>query len=82
MAYEFWLSSEASRSLLGSDDLVRRKMETALRSLAAHPFVKSDFQERGPSGRVYEVICHGDVILTYWPDHATKEVRVICCEIV
>lgn len=80
MDYEFWLSSEASRSLLASTALVSRRMERALAALTAHPFREPDFRERGPSGRIYQVTCYDDIILTYWVDHAAKEVRIMRCE--
>ena len=80
MDYDFWLSSEASRSLLSSPAPISRRMEQALAALAAHPFREPDFRERGPSGRTYDVTCYENIILTYWVDHATKEVRIIRCE--
>ncbi len=80
MDYEFWLSAEASRCLLGSDRRIRLKMELALERIRAMPFAKADFQERAPSGRVYEVGCFDEIIVTYWVDHAVKEVRIIRLE--
>ncbi|HEY8995374.1 MAG TPA: hypothetical protein VIM71_11970 [Lacunisphaera sp.] len=80
MGYEFWLSPEATRALLGTERRQREKMETVLQRLAETPFREPDFREKSPAGRIYDVKCFDDVIVTYWLDHATKEVRIIRLE--
>lgn len=82
MGYEFWLSPVASRTLLGSERRIRLKMERVLEQLSSTPFTAADFQERSPSGRVYDVKCFDDIIVTYWIDHTAKEVRVIQIEVI
>ena len=81
MGYEFWLSTEATQSLLGSGSRTRLKMELALQHLVAAPFTAPDFREPAVSGRIYDVRCFDDIIVTYWVDHAVKEVRIIKLEI-
>lgn len=81
MDYEFWLSAEASRNLLGSDRRVRTKMTDGLQQLASKPFGDPDFREQSPSGRTYEVRVFDDIIVTYWVDHAVKEVRIVRLEV-
>lgn len=81
MGYEFWLSPEASRSLLGAERRSRRKMEQVLERLSATPFAEPDFRERSVSGRIYEVTCYDELIVTYWVDHAAKDVRVLRIEV-
>lgn len=80
MDYVFWLSPEATRTLLGSDRRQRIKMELVLQRLASIPFGEPDFQEKSPAGRTYDVKCFNDIIVTYWVDHAVKEVRIIQLE--
>lgn len=80
MDYEFWLSPEASRALLGSERRTRLKMEQILQRLSSTPFDPPDFQENSPAGRIYDVKCFDDIIATYWIDHAVKEVRIIRLE--
>lgn len=80
MGYEFWLSAEATHSLLGSDNRTRLKMELALQRLVAAPFVDPDFRESALSGRIFDIRCFDDIIVTYWIDHAVKEVRIIRLE--
>lgn len=82
MGYEFWLSPEASRSLLGSERRIRLKLEQVLERLSNTPFAPPDFKERSPAGRVYDVKCFDDIIVTYWIDHAVKEVRIIRLEVI
>lgn len=82
MGYQFWLSAEASHALLGSERRLRRKMEQVLVQLSTTPFGPPDFQERSPAGRTYDVRCFDEVIVTYWVDHAVKEVRIIRLETV
>ncbi len=56
-------------------------MEQALRQLCSKPFTTPDFQEKSSTGRIYDVQCFDDIIVTYWVDHAVKEVRIIRLEI-
>lgn len=80
--YEFALSGEAARFLLGSPARVRARAEDIFDALASNPFVAGDFTERGPSGRVYQVKVYGDLIVTYWAEHAVREIRIVRCEVV
>ena len=82
MGYEFWLSAEASRALLGSERRTRLKMEQVLLRVSSTPFAPPDFQELSPAGRIYDVKCFDDIIVTYWVDHAVKEVRILRLEVV
>jgi hypothetical protein len=53
MGYEFWLSAEASRDLLGSERRIRQRMEQTLLQLSTAPFSPPDFEERSSAGRIY-----------------------------
>ena len=56
MDYEFWLSPEATRTLMGSDRRLRVKMEMVLQRLASAPFGEPDFREKSPAGRIYDKV--------------------------
>ena len=80
MGYEFWLSPEATRTLLGTERRMREKMDLVLQRLASTPFSEPDFREYSPAGRAYDIRCFDEIIVTYWVDHASKEVRIIRLE--
>ncbi len=82
LRYEFAISGVASRFLFGSSARVRAKAEDAFEFLAKHPFIAGDFKETSPSGRTHEVKLFSDLIVTYWVDHAVREIRVVNCEVV
>lgn len=79
--YDFALSGEAARFLLGSPARVRAQAEDIFGQLAAAPFVEGDFTEHGLSGRIYQVKIYGDAIVTYWVDHPAREMRVVRYEL-
>lgn len=78
-AYDYVLTAAAVHVVLGSAKQLRREILAELERLAADPFVQPDLEETGPSGRTY-AICVRER-LTYWVDHAVKEVRVVRVEI-
>jgi hypothetical protein len=46
----------------------------------ATPFRAGDLQERDAQGRVHEVLVVGEWLVTYWLDHAVRELRVVRLE--
>lgn len=58
----------------------QRKLATLLDGLKAAPFRRGDLEERDSQGRVNEVLVEGEWIVTYWPDHSVRELRVIRLE--
>ena len=80
--YEFAISGEASRFLFGSTARIRAKAERAFELLAKRPSTAGDFQETAPSGRVHQVKIFDSLIVTYWVDHAVREIRIVNCEAV
>lgn len=58
----------------------RNHVLSFLESLAANPERAGDFTERDDSGRIVQIKVLGDYALTYWADHAVKEVKVIKIE--
>ena len=55
---------------------------TLIEQLAADPFLVPDLRENGPSGRTYSILVRDDLLLTYWVDHAAKDMRVLRIEFV
>lgn len=60
----------------------RHRFEGFLDSLGKSPHQNGDFVDTDDSGRAYEVKLIDDLIVTYWVDHAAKEVRVVDLELV
>jgi hypothetical protein len=80
--YEYLLSGTAARTLLGTTPRRRRKAEQFISALTDDPFRTPDFVEKGKSGRQFHVHVEGDIVVTLWVDHATKEVRIIQIEFI
>ena len=54
----------------------RQRLMNFLETLAADPFQEGDFQEKDGDGRPVEVKILRQYALTFWADHALKEVKV------
>lgn len=80
-AYDYVLTAAAAHVVLGSAKRRRQEILAELERLAREPFSEPDLEETGPSGRKYAIRVRERIILTYWVDHAVKEVRVIRVEI-
>ena len=80
--YEFAISGEASRVLFGSTDRIRTKAEDIFEFLSRHPHTPGDFEERTPGGRILQVKVFENLVVTYWADHAVRELRIVRCEVV
>lgn len=52
----------------------------AVFELATDPFRAGDLSERDDTGRVLSVLVLRDHLLTYWADHATRELRIVKLE--
>jgi hypothetical protein len=59
--------------------LPRRKQRQVLDladQLARHPFEIGDYREQDAAGHTMESLLVDGFLLTYWVDHAVKEVRI------
>lgn len=54
----------------------RERILAFLESLADNPGKTGDYEERDEAGRPVQIKIVGDYALTYWADHAVKEVKV------
>ena len=78
--YQLILSEEAARLFAQLSRPRQRQVGVVLDELKLHPFRQGDFRQRDPAGRTNEVILLGDWLVTYWTDHAAKEIRVVALE--
>jgi len=68
-----------TREVLRLDRPRRRERIRILRfldELGSDPFQEGDFQEKDRDGRVVQIKIIEHYALTFWADHAAKEVRV------
>jgi len=79
-AYDYVLTAAAAHVVLGSSKRLRRQILAELELLAHEPFAAPDLEENGTSGRKFSIRVREQIVITYWVDHAVKEVRVIRVE--
>jgi hypothetical protein len=79
-AYELVLSEAAAMTLATASRPAQRKLAVILEGVKATPFRAGDLQERDAQGRVNEVLVVGEWLVTYWLDHAVRELRVVRLE--
>jgi mRNA-degrading endonuclease RelE of RelBE toxin-antitoxin system len=54
----------------------REQILSFIESLATNPFKPGDYEERDDVGNPVQIKIIGDYALTFWADHAVKEVKV------
>jgi hypothetical protein len=62
--------------LLAASAHERMRLIQFLERLEADPFREGDFQIQDESGRTQQVSCVSGFLITFYSDHAVKEVRV------
>ncbi|MEJ1971575.1 MAG: hypothetical protein WDM96_03425 [Lacunisphaera sp.] len=50
--------------------------------LTRQPFQAGDYCETGALGRSYELKLIDDVLVTWWVDHAVREIRIVRIELI
>lgn len=78
--YELVLSEPAAMTLANTPRSDQRKLTVILDNVKTMPFRPGDLQERDTHGRVNEVLVAGNWLVTYWPDHAVRELRIVRLE--
>jgi hypothetical protein len=63
-----------------ADDDEMHELEAWLDRIEGQPGLAGDYAESGDAGRELQVICLHQVVVTYWTDHAVREVRVLKIE--
>jgi hypothetical protein len=79
-AYGYALGEEAVHAFASLPFRQRAKLLRVLDALTRRPNQPGDYQETGASGRIFEVTLADDLLLTWWTDHAVKEVRIVRIE--
>lgn len=55
-------------------------VEDFFQRLVRQPSLPGDFEAPADDGRVHQVKIVGDWLVSYWPDHAVREVRLSAIE--
>ena len=55
----------------------RQRIMDFVRGLATDPFQQGDFKDSDPAGRSIEVKVVGRVAVSYYADHAAREVKIV-----
>jgi hypothetical protein len=79
-AYEIILHEEVVEILASLRRPAQRSLLRMFDDLRKKPFRRGDFQESDADGRVNEVLLVDDWLVTFWTDHATREMRVVRLE--
>ena len=80
--YELILNEMAAMALVNAPRREQRRLAVALDALKIDPFQIGDLQERDAQGRTNEVAVADDWLITYWSDHAAREIRIVNLELV
>jgi len=64
----------------GPSARTKQSILSFLNRLADDPFQTGDYQDKDEVGRPIQIKIIGPYALTYWADHAVKEVKVIRIE--
>jgi hypothetical protein len=78
--YDYALGAEAVHAFTVQGVRERERLLQIFDGLARHPFEAGDFRESGLTGREYEVKLFDDLLVTWWADHAAREVRIVRLE--
>jgi hypothetical protein len=74
--YESHLSTPAAAFIVSLPRKKQRFVLDLADQLARHPFRLGDFRTADAVGHEIENLLVDDILLTYWVDHATREVRI------
>lgn len=80
LGYELVLSEAAVFRLVAASKAGQRRIGRLLDRIKSEPFQAGDLHESDADGRVHEIVLDGDWLVTFWTDHAAKEVRVVRIE--
>ena len=80
--FGYALGGDAVQAFTSLPSRQRGELLRLFASVARFPAQRGDFREPGASGRIYEVKLSGDLLVTWWVDHAAREVRIVRIEAV
>lgn len=76
-AYRLVLDENAAMTLVTASRAEQHKVGGLLDRMKSTPFRAGDFQQRDANGRLHEVLLQDDWLVTYWCDHAVREIRIV-----
>jgi hypothetical protein len=76
VSYTYAIERSAAEAVFRLPARERRLLQTAFEHISAAPFQPPDFEELGADGRRVFTRFFGPFSVTYWVDHAVKEVRI------
>lgn len=74
--YSPCFAAEAAEFLAQLPKPRQRRALRLAQTLAANPFVRSDYAIADESGREQQHLLIEDFVFTYWLDHAARELRI------
>ena len=77
LGYRYVIAQQAADFALRLPPSEQQRLASACRLLAAQPFRTGDYSTRDDAGRMLQNLLIDDWVLTYWSDHAVKEVRIV-----
>jgi len=75
--YEPVLSGKASSFLVGLSKTKQRAVVLLAYQLAEHPGQLGDYATEDEVGRAVQHLLVGDWQISFWPDHAVRELRIM-----
>jgi len=75
--YTVFLRQEAAASMVRIKGKRKRAIEAFISYLSENPFEEGDFSESDESGRVTFTKVIRDFAITYFPDHAVCEIKIL-----
>ncbi len=75
--YRYVLDEAVVEMMAAQPEEEQRIWLQIFRTLAGNPFVRGEWHTTDPTGRVLETKVMDDLAVTYWADHAVKEVRIV-----
>ena len=77
MTYRVFICQAAVDAIANLRGKQRDQLAAFVRSLEADPYNEGDFRETDSSGRDFYTKVIQEYAVSYYPDHAVKEVKVI-----
>ncbi len=77
VGYSYVLSEVATNFALGLPRKEQHRFAMVCRILADSPHRNGDYVTTDHAGRILQNLLIDDWVITYWTDHATKELRIV-----
>ncbi len=75
--YRLHFTEQATEFVLSLPKRKQRVIMDRCHELARYPFIESDYQLTDDEGTTHDHLLIGDVVYTYWPDHAKKTLVIL-----